>query len=106
MKWLLVLSAGLYLFGAFRRPFFAGGLVAGAIYLAARGLELGRLPLVGPHDTLVFFSVSIGLMALPFLFSPTLRESAPFSWGAGCAAALFGLAALLFPAFAMPLPPV
>jgi len=106
MKWFLIISAGLYLFGAFRRPFFAAGLAAGAAYLAVRGVELGRLPLVGPHDTLVFFSVSIGLMALPFLFSPTLRESPLFSWGAGCAAALFGLAALLFPAFAMPLPPV
>lgn len=106
MKWLLLISVVLYLFGAFRRPFFAAGLVAGAAYLAARGIELGRLPLVGPHDTLAFFSVSIGLMALPFLFSPVLRKSSSFTWVTGCAAALFGLMAFLFPAFAMPLPPV
>lgn len=106
MKWLLVLSAGLYFFGAFRPPLFAGGLVAGAAYLAARGIDLGRLPLVGPHDTLAFFSVSIGLMALPFLFSPVLRKSSSFTWVTGCAAALFGVMAFLFPAFAMPLPPV
>ncbi len=106
MKWLLLISVVLYLFGAFRRPFFAAGLVAGAAYLAARGIELGRLPLVGPHDTLAFFSVSIGLMALPFLFSPMLRKSSSFTWVTGCAAALFGLMAFLFPAFAMPLPPV
>lgn len=106
MKWLLVLSAGLYFFGAFRRPLFAGGLVAGAAYLAARGIDLGRLPLVGPHDTLAFFSVSIGLMALPFLFSPVLRKSSSFTWVTGCSAALFGVMAFLFPAFAMPLPPV
>ncbi len=80
--------------------------MAGAAYLAARGIELGRLPLVGPHDTLAFFSVSIGLMALPFLFSPVLRKSSSFTWVTGCAAALFGLMAFLFPAFAMPLPPV
>ena len=69
MKWLLVASAGLYLFGSFRRPFFYAGLAAGLAYLAARGIALGRLPLVGPHDTLAFFSASVGLMALPFLLS-------------------------------------
>jgi ABC-type transport system involved in cytochrome c biogenesis permease subunit len=106
MKWLLLISVGLYLFGALRRPFFAAGLVAGATYLAARGIELGRLPLVGPHDTLAFLSVSIGLMALPFLFLPVLRKSSSFTWVTGCAAALFGLMAFLFPSFAMPLPPV
>jgi ABC-type transport system involved in cytochrome c biogenesis permease subunit len=106
MKWLLVLSAGLYAFGSFRRPLFFGGLAAGLAYLAARGIALGRLPLVGPHDTLAFFSASIGLMALPFLFSPALRGSAVFSWSAGLAAALFGLLALPFPSFAMPLPPI
>lgn len=106
MKWLLVASAGLYLFGSFRRPFFYAGLAAGLAYLAARGIALGRLPLVGPHDTLAFFSASVGLMALPFLSAPALKDSTAFRWGTGATAALFGLLALPFPSFAMPLPPV
>ncbi|WP_298273013.1 cytochrome c biogenesis protein CcsA [Geobacter sp.] len=106
MKWLLVVSAIFYLFGSFRRPLFGAGLAAGVAYLALRGIALGRLPLVGPHDTLAFFSVALGLMALPFLFAPALRDATFFRWGAGCTAALFGLLALPFPSFAMPLPPV
>ncbi|RNC66355.1 MAG: cytochrome C biogenesis protein ResC [Desulfuromonadales bacterium] len=106
MKWLLITSIGLYLFGSFRRPFLAGGLLAGLSYLAVRGVELGRLPLVGPHDTLVFLAVSIGLMALPFLFSPALENSGTFSWGAGFMAAFFTLLALPLPSFSMPLPPI
>ncbi|BDV44899.1 cytochrome c biogenesis protein ResC [Geotalea uraniireducens] len=106
MQWLLIVSAGFYLCGSFKRPLFAGGLLAGAAYLAGRGIALGRLPLVGPHDTLAFFSVSLGLMALPFLFAPAAPDSAGFRRGAGLLAALFALLALLFPAFAMPLPPV
>lgn len=106
MTWFLILSAALYLFGSFRRPLFAAGLLAGLVYLAGRGIALGRLPLVGPHDTLVFLSVSLGLMALPFLLAPAARDSAGFAPGVGALAAIFALLALRFPAFAMPLPPV
>lgn len=106
MKWLLVASAALYLFGSFRRPLFALGLVAGITYMALRGIALGRLPLVGPHDTIAFFSASIGLMALPFLLSPSLRNSSTFPWATGGAAALFALLSLAFPSLAMPLPPI
>jgi ABC-type transport system involved in cytochrome c biogenesis permease subunit len=106
MKWLLVASAALYLFGSFRRPLFALGLGAGLAYLALRGISLGRLPLVGPHDTIAFFSASIGLMTLPFLFSPSLRNSSAFPWATGGTAAVFALFSLAFPALAMPLPPI
>jgi ABC-type transport system involved in cytochrome c biogenesis permease subunit len=106
MKWLLLGASALYLFGSFKRPLLVAGLVAELIYLAARGLALGRLPLVGPHDTLVFLSASIVLLALPFLRSPHLAESDRFSWCTGVAAALFALLALPFPSFNMPLPPV
>ena len=106
MRWLLLTSLGLYLFGSFTRPLLAAGLVAELVYLAARGVALERLPLIGPHDTLVFFSASIALMALPFLFAPPLRQSATFSWGTGFMSGVFGLLALAFPAYAMPLPPI
>jgi ABC-type transport system involved in cytochrome c biogenesis permease subunit len=106
MKWLLCLSIGLYLFGGFRRSIFLAGLAGELTYMALRGAELGRLPLIGPHDTLAFFSTSCALMALPFLLHKTLRDSDRFRIGAALLAALTGLMALPFPAFNMPMPPI
>ncbi|MCM2358028.1 MAG: cytochrome c biogenesis protein [Geobacteraceae bacterium] len=106
MKWLLLGAIALYLFGGHKRPLFCAALATELAYLALRGSALGRLPLIGPHDTLVFFSASIALMALPFCFSPILRDSGRFSWGTGFLAGLFALLALPFPSFNMPLPPI
>jgi ABC-type transport system involved in cytochrome c biogenesis permease subunit len=106
MKWFLLGSIALYLFGSFRKSLLVAGLCGELFYLSARGVALGRLPLIGPHDTLVFFSTAIVLMTLPFLLSPALRNCERFSWLTGCAAALMALLALPFPAFTMPLPPV
>ena len=106
MKWALLCPISLYLFGAHKRAFLYAGLAAELLYLALRGVSLGRLPLVGPHDTLVFFSASLALMAVPFSLTPFLRNSSRFTWGAGFLAGLFALMALPFPAFAMPLPPI
>ena len=106
MKWFLLCPIALFFFGGHKRALFFAGLVTELAYLAQRGFALGRLPIIGPHDTLVFFSVSIALMAGPFCFSPVLRGSRVFSWGAGGLAGLFALLALPFPSFAMPLPPV
>ena len=106
MKWLLCLAIGLYLFGGFRRSLFFAGTAGGLAYLALRGIELGRLPLIGPHDTLAFFSTSCALMALPFLFTPAVKGSAPFRLGVALLAALTTAMALPFPVFNMPMPPV
>jgi len=106
MKWLLIASATLYLFGSFRRPLFLAGLMGELVYLGMRGGELGRLPLIGPHDTLVFFSTSIALMGLPFVYARGVRQDGALPWGVGVLAALFGLLALAFRASVMPLPPV
>jgi ABC-type transport system involved in cytochrome c biogenesis permease subunit len=106
MKWILVAAAALYLFGSFKRPVFFAAMVVELVYLALRGMELGRLPLIGPHDTLAFFSTSIALMAVPFLYSPSLGKRDGFSWPVGFLAALFALLALPFPSFNMPLPPI
>ena len=106
IKWFLLCPSALYLFGGHKRSLFYAGLVTELAYLALRGIALGRLPLIGPHDTLVFLSVSIALMAIPFCCSPILRGSPRFSRGAGFLAGLFALMALLFPATVMPLPPI
>lgn len=105
MKWLLIGSAVLYL-GSLRRPVFVAALLLELCYLASRGISLGRLPLIGPQDTLAFFSCSIALMALPFVYSRELSGQRGFFWGCGCLAALFALAALPFPTLNMPLPPI
>ena len=40
-----------------------GGLLCQTGYMAYRGITLGRLPIIGPHDTLLFMSVSTVLFA-------------------------------------------
>ena len=106
MKLLLLCPISLYLFGGHKRMLFYAGLATEVAYLAMRGIMLGRLPLIGPHDTLIFFSTCLAAMAVPFCSASFLRDSPRFSWGAGFLAGLFALMALPFPAFAMPLPPV
>jgi ABC-type transport system involved in cytochrome c biogenesis permease subunit len=105
MKPLLIASAVVYL-GSLWRPAFVAALLLELGYLASRGITLGRLPLIGPQDTLAFFSGSIGLMALPFIFHRDLAKSRVFSLSCGVLAALFALLALPFPTLNMPLPPV
>lgn len=106
MIWVYYASIPLYLVGSSRRPFFLLAFLLELTYLAGRGLTLGRLPLIGPQDTLAFFSGSIALMALPFVFSRELAENRGFAWGCGCLAGFFALLSLPFPTLNMPLPPV
>lgn len=105
LKWLLLVSAALYLGSFWRLPFLAA-LVLELSYLAGRGLSLGRLPLLGPQDTLAFFSCSLALMALPFLFTRELAGRRGFSFSCGALVASFGLLAFPFPTLNLPLPPV
>ena len=101
---ILALSFAFYLFALWKRPLLYIGLVLQVAYITSRGAELGRLPLVGPHDTIVFLSASIAAFAVPFGLA--LRKRASF----------FNIVAVtvsVFTAFAMtakqhnsPLPPV
>jgi len=106
MKWLLVASIPLYLVGSSRRPLFALAALLQLGYLAGRGVTLGRLPLIGPQDTLAFLSCSVALMSLPFLWARELAGERRFFWSCGALAALFALLALPFPTLDMPLPPI
>lgn len=105
MKWLLIASGVLYLF-SFKRPILVAALCAELVYVAWRGISLGRLPLIGPHDTIAFFSCSIGLMALPFIFTRALAGRPSITWGCGVLAGFFALVSLPFPTLNMPLPPI
>jgi len=72
--YIAILSAALYVFGYYRMPFVYGGFLLQVAYMVLRGTELGRLPLIGPHDTLFFLSTSFMLFAIPASFSLKKRE--------------------------------
>src|SRR5450631_2812196 len=105
MTWLLAVSLVCYLFGSSRILIFAAGIVSQSVYLLQRSLALGRLPLLGPHDTLTFFALSIAAMALvTSLAHPVRRRWFPIA--SGITAGLFTLCALMFNPSNMPLPQI
>lgn len=85
---------------------FAAGFVTQVVYIAQRSLFLGRLPLLGPHDTLVFFALCIAVTSLATSFSPPLRTVRSFTIASGLAAGFFTLVALRFKPMNMPLPQI
>ncbi|GAB4389362.1 MAG: cytochrome c biogenesis protein CcsA [Thermodesulfovibrionales bacterium] len=104
------IALGLYLFSAAWRPLLGAGFLVQSAYLLSRGADLGRLPLVGVHDTVNFLAAS--LVAFAAAFYPAMKEAgfrddaAPFFRMVSAAAAAFTAFALLQKPHAMPLPPV
>jgi len=84
----------------------AVGILCQLGYLLQRSLSLGRLPLLGPHDTLTFFAISIAVMALFTSLSPPVRRTRWFTISSGILAGLFTLIALGFKPLNMPLPQI
>lgn len=93
-----------YILGLWRRAFLPIGLVLQSVYIVSRGLELGRLPLVGPHDTLIFLSASLVAFSIPFTMA--MENNTRFFRGIALAAAVFTLSGLVAKPHNMPLPPV
>jgi len=106
MLWLLVVSIVCYIAGSSWRIIFIAGILAELVYMAQRGLALGRLPLLGPHDTLIFFATSIAVMACITSYAPTFRRERWLLIASGLTAGLFTLAALKFKPLNMPLPQI
>ncbi len=104
MKLLVFSALPLYLFGGFYRWLLVAGLLAQGVYLLLRGLKMGRLPLVGVHDTLVFMTASIVLFALPLW--ARLKEEGLLRWAAAVLLSVLSLLALLAEPRSGPLPPV
>lgn len=104
MMLLVVLSIALYAFGYYRMPFVYGGFVLQLTYMVMRGIELGRLPLVGPHDTLFFLSTSFMLFAIPVSFS--LKNRQRFFNPVTALTVFFMLLAMFAKPHSYPLPPV
>jgi ABC-type transport system involved in cytochrome c biogenesis permease subunit len=69
-------------------------------------MALGRLPLLGPHDTLLFFGMSLALMGLFSSYSPVVRSKRWFTVAVGISSAIFTTIALLFKPLNMPLPQI
>ncbi len=106
MTWLPAVSVVCYLFGSSWRIVYAAGIAAQSIYLLQRSLSVGRLPLLGPHDTLIFFALSIAALAFITSFAPSVRHTRWFMITSGVTAALFTLFALKFKPLNMPLPQI
>ena len=106
MTWLLIVSLVCFGIGSSWRLIFVVGMLAELVYLAQRSLMLGRLPLLGPHDTLIFFAASIAVMAFLTSFSPIFRRERWFLIVSGVAAGFFTLVALWFKPLNMPLPQI
>ena len=94
----------LYLFGLWKRPLFYAGLVVQTAYIVSRGLELGRLPLVGPHDTLIFVAASVAVFSIPF--SSFMKKDRSFAGIASVMAAIFTVFGVISRQHNAPLPPV
>jgi len=93
-------------FGSLWRTGLTVALAAQLFYLFSRGLALGRLPLIGPHDTLLFFAMSLTLMGLLSSYSPFVSGRRWFTASVGISSGAVTAAALLFKPLNMPLPQI
>jgi len=101
---LLIISFAFYLFALWKKPLIYVGIAVQTAYIISRGLDLGRLPLVGPHDTIAFLAASLAAFSIPF--AAALKERIMFQRVAAGAAALFTVIALISKQHNSPLPPV
>ena len=101
---LLIISFGFYLFALWKRYFLYIGVAVQTAYIISRGLDLGRLPLVGPHDTITFLAASIAVFSIPF--AAVLKERIQFQRLSAGSSAVFTVIALISKQHNSPLPPV
>jgi ABC-type transport system involved in cytochrome c biogenesis permease subunit len=106
MSWMLIFSLVCYVAGSSWRVIYCAGILAELAYMTQRGLMLGRLPLLGPHDTLVFFATSIAVMAYITSLTPTFRRAQWFLIVSGLTSGFFTLAALRLKPLNMPIPQI
>jgi ABC-type transport system involved in cytochrome c biogenesis permease subunit len=99
-----IISVALYIFGYYNSFSLYAGLLSQAAYIFSRGMKLGRLPLVGPHDTLFFLSASLVLFAIAI--SWRLRDKRRLLNSVVGLAVFFIFLSILYKPHNMPLPPV
>jgi ABC-type transport system involved in cytochrome c biogenesis permease subunit len=84
--------------------FVYAGFLLQATYLFSRGMQLGRVPIIGPHDTLFFLSASIVLFAVPITLK--LRNRQRFLYPTLILSIVFILISLLYKPHNIPLTPL
>ncbi len=93
-----------YIAGIFKRPFLLAGLIIQSLYIVMRSVNLGRIPLVGPHDTLIFLSGSIVAFSMPV--GMKLKDNRGFFFLISLLASIFTVSACEFDPHNLPLPPI
>ncbi|NOY65053.1 MAG: cytochrome c biogenesis protein CcsA [Nitrospirae bacterium] len=73
-------------------------------YMIYRGLTLGRIPLIGLHDTLLFLSLCTAVLSIPFM--GRLRKQKEFFLYIASLSVVFSSIGILMKPSTMPLPPV
>jgi len=101
---ILALSFAFYLFSIWKRQLLHAGLILQIFYIFSRGAELGRLPLVGPHDTVIFMTASIAAFSIPF--GNALKEKKWFFNVTAVTVSLFTAFAMTAKQHNSPLPPI
>ena len=101
---IIISSVVLFLLGYYRIAFVYAGFLLQTIYLLSRGIHLGRLPIVGPHDTLFFLSASIVLFAIPLALK--LKNRQKFLYPLLMLSIVFMLLSLLYKPHNVPLTPL
>lgn len=102
---LLTIFSGLfYLLGCYRKIFLLPAFLLQAAYMLYRAMLLGRLPIVGPHDTLFFLSTSMALFGVPL--AARHSNSRKLIYAVAGMTVFFLLLSLFFRPHNFPLPPV
>jgi ABC-type transport system involved in cytochrome c biogenesis permease subunit len=104
MMRILIAIILLYAAGIFLRHLLYAGIFLHAGYILSRTLSAGRLPVVGLSDTLLFFSFSIAIFSLAFVFFITHKKQFQAATSGTTIACI--LPVLLLPSQSGPLPPV
>lgn len=99
-----VIPVAFYIAGIFKRHFLIAGLLIQSIYILLRTTKLGRIPLVGPHDTLIFLSASIATLSIPV--GSGLSNSRGFLTLVSLISSIFTISAYSFSPHNLPLPPI
>jgi ABC-type transport system involved in cytochrome c biogenesis permease subunit len=99
-----MLSVAFYIFGYYRTGFVYAAFLLQLTYMFFRGMHMGRLPVIGPHDTLFFLSASIILFAVPITFKLKNKKKLlmPMVW----LSVFFILLSMLYKSHDTPLPAV
>ncbi len=95
-------SVFFYVIGLWWWPALYVGLAAQSADLLSRGFHLGRLPLVGLHDTLIFLTASIVAFSVPFY--KLISEKRLFRLMLAGTAVVITFAAVFSPPHEVPLP--